>query len=249
MEPVTVTPATADERTTERLEELRVHLRDAAAAAALDSETAAIYLWGSVVSHDFRDEDSDVDVLVIGTAAPLPGAIEELRRTAANRHRLLERLDITVISLTDAADGRRGSPLDRIAPEVLFLQAAAWQHVWGRTDLVPRTRPATLARQLQLRARSLEQRLRMHRANAQDEPAKFILKELGFIAHLLHQLEFGAHPFSYDALRSRATAVTRPAVEALLDARANGWRTPDDAQVERLATELAGAIARMELDS
>lgn len=229
-----------------RIQRCRDDLRSAA-AAHLDEHSAALYLWGSVLSDDFLANSSDVDAILISESTAARDAIEGMRQTARARDPLFERLDLSVVSLEEWRCGQRSGPLERIEPDILFSQVRDAVLVWGRTGLLPLLPVIPLARQLELRRLSLERRLQLHASDPSQEPLKYVLKELGFICHLHHQLETGVHAFSYAALSLRATAMTRPAVEALLEARRNGWNGDSGrirAIVQRLNHDLAEGVPR-----
>ena len=190
----------------------------AVASAHLQPEANALYLWGSVLSTEFDEEQSDIDVLLL-SADLNREAVAAMGEAARAVHPLFSRLDVT-IAPSSSQVSFRVKPLDRIDPVVVFSQIPNLPHVWGDLTLadVVSCVPSS-AEVLCLRLRSLRRRLRLHDRNALDEPLCFIVKEMGFICHLLHEASVGSHSFSYEALRRHASAGTRRAVELLMQCR------------------------------
>jgi predicted nucleotidyltransferase len=219
-------------------------LRDAA-RRHLDAERTAIYLWGSVLSSDFLAESSDVDALLIGVSAADVAAAGAVRKDAHRAEPLLRRLDLTVVPLNALHHRWRPKPFDRIDPAVVLLEAGRGRLIFGSRNLLSSiaAAPASLVEELRLRAAAVRRRLRKHAADPLDEPPAYILKELGFACHVLHQLDTGPHPFSYAALQRHSTRATSDAVQALLAARKQGWNDLDAKEIRALAARLCREMA------
>jgi len=208
------------------------------ATESLDPSANVIYLWGSIITPDFDATVSDIDVLVF-TAHE--NDISEVHRfNRALQEASSSRIDLTMVSLEMLDRGELIAPLDRIHPAILFSQFERWTFVWGDEMLhKPLLRsPLEIAAQLQLRIKALRRRLQLHDHHAVDEPWPYVVKEIGFICHALHQLRIGQHPFSYSALELHANAATRHAVDTVIATRRRSWVIDDAAAVRHIAEDL-----------
>lgn len=234
---------TGDASIEERVSFCRREL-SSAASAHLRADANALYLWGSVLSSDFHQERSDVDVLVLSVEedrAAVAAMIDDARAV----HPLFRRLDVTIVP-TSPRGRFREKPFDRIDPLVVFSQLSALQLVWGDQQLAGAVAVApSSAEVLRLRLRSLRQRLRLHDDDAADEPLCFIVKELGFICHLLHEAAIGVHPFSYSALQTHASDDTRAVVDLVLDYHCHVRPSVDRDTVFAAATALRCVARRV----
>src|SRR5205823_6246720 len=109
--------------------------------------------------------------------------------------------------------------------KILLADFDHWQFVLGRRFVRDdfRLTPGSLAEILALRIAALRRRLIAHRALPEQEPARYILKEVLFICHVLHQMRVGSHSFSYRELILHADDQTREIVEVLYSLHKGGW--------------------------
>jgi len=186
----------------------------------------AVYLWGSIVRPDFVPDRSDIDSIVLGEGPDLEELCRWLSQTAAEREPTLRRFKARPLYLEDLSGGPIRSELARlIHPKILIADFENWRFVVGRQCAREEfgLTPGSLDEIFALRLEALQRRLRIHSSDPGREPAKYILKEVGFICHALHQLRLGPHPFSYSALIENADERTREAVEAISVLRESGW--------------------------
>lgn len=213
------------------------------ASAHLCVETSALYLWGSVLSPEFDEDRSDVDLLVLATEID-PAAAATMRDSACALHSFFRRLDVTIAPASPQLRLLE-KPFDRLDPVIVFSQLPTLQYLWGNQRLADAVAAApSSAELLSLRLRSLRRRLRLHDHDAVDEPLWFVVKEMGFICHLVHEVIVGAHPFSYSGLLRNVNDDTRAAVELLLRFRCRPESCTDRDTVFATAAALQRAATR-----
>lgn len=205
----------------------------------------AIYLWGSIVRPDFDPERSDIDAIVIGEGPPLEETCRWLSLAVTESQPALHHFRARPLYLEDLNGGPPRSELARlIHPKILLADFACWWLACGQrlTHEDFGLAPASLDEILALRLEALRRRLRIHRENPDEEPARYILKEVAFICHALHQLRAGPHPFSYPALLTHAEERTREVAEAVVALREGGW---EDEACRRALGLAEGLLARI----
>lgn len=186
----------------------------------------AVYFWGSIVRPDFDPERSDIDSVVLGESLDLEETCRWLSSAIPEGEPKLWQFKARPLYLEDLNGGRPRSELAQlIHPKILLADFKNWQLVLGRKFALEdfRLAPAALDEILALRLSALRRRLSVHRDDSEREPAKYVLKEVSFICHTLHQLRVGPHPFSYQALITHADSETREAVEVLSSLQEIEW--------------------------
>lgn len=186
----------------------------------------AVYLWGSIVRPDFIPGRSDIDSLLLGEEPGIEEICGWLSVTVAESEPALNGFKARPLYLEDLNGGQPRSELAQlIHPKILLADFESWQLVLGRRFAREdfRLAPGSLDEVLALRFAALRRRVRVHRDDPEREPAKYILKEISFIYHVLHQLRVGPHVFSYPALITYADDETRAAAQVLSSLHEGGW--------------------------
>jgi len=186
----------------------------------------AIYLWGSIVRTDFISGQSDIDSIVLGEEPGIDQVSHWLTLAVAGSNLALSRFKARPLYLEDLNGGSPRSELaQRIHPKILLADFTHWQLILGRRFAPENFRlsPGSLDEILALRLAALRRRLSAYREDPKREPARYILKEISFICHVLHQLRVGPHSFSYRSLLAHADGQTRKTVEVLSSLHVDGW--------------------------
>jgi hypothetical protein len=160
----------------------------------------AVYLWGSIVRPDFIPGRSDIDSVLIGDGPGLEETCRWVSRAVVESEPALRLFKARPLYLDDLNGGPSRSELAQlIHPKILLADFENWELVLGRQFAREDFGLAlgSLSEILALRLEALGRRLSIHNDNPEREPARYILKELGFICHILHQLRVGPHLFSY----------------------------------------------------
>jgi predicted nucleotidyltransferase len=194
--------------------------------AGADGPVEAVYLWGSIVRPDFVPGRSDIDSVLLGKESRLEEICGWLSAAVAESEPALSNFKARPLYLEDLDGGQPRSELARlIHPRILLTDFENWQLALGRrfTRADFGLTPGSLNEILALRLAALRRRLDVHRGDPGQEPARYILKEVSFICHVIHQMRVGPHPFSYPALLTHANEETREAVRLIISLREGGW--------------------------
>ena len=205
----------------------------------------AVYLWGSIVRPDFDPERSDIDAILIGEGSALEENCRWLSLAVTEGQPVLRHFKARPLYLEDLNGWPPRSELARlIHPKILLADFENWWWVLGRRLTLEAfgLAPASLDEILALRLEALRRRLSIHHGDSAREPARYVLKELVLICHVLHQLRAGPHPFSYPTLAAQADERTREVVEAVAALREGGW---DGEACERALGLAEGFLARI----
>ena len=192
-------------------------------------DVQAIFLWGSILRLDFDADSSDIDCVAIGGPNAEDANLLELRDNARAKHHELAHLNLRRLYLCDLNGEEPNSELARlIDPRLLLADFPTWLWVWGRHLSLSnfRLRPCTLQEAYSIRLLALRRRLQRCLDVRRTEPPRYVLKEAGYLIHVIHQLSRDIHPFSYTELEKRSDEMTKNLSRAIVSARAHGW--PED---------------------
>jgi hypothetical protein len=185
-----------------------------------------MYLWGSILRLDFDPDSSDIDCVAIGGLNAQVSDLLQLRDSAREKHQELAQLNIRLLNACDLDGAGPHSELAQlIDPRLLLADFSSWLWVWGcHSSLSDFTlRPCDLHQAYSIRLRALRGRLQRCLNVHRTEPPRYVLKEAGYLIHLIHQLSRDIHPFSYTELEKRSDEMTKNLSRAIVSARAHCW--------------------------
>lgn len=205
----------------------------------------AIYLWGSIVRTDFVRGRSDIDSVAIGEEIGLAELCRRVSLGVTEADAGLKKFKVRPLYLEDLNSECPRSELAQIVhPKILLADFSNWHLVYGHRysleDFV--IAPGSLDEILELRLAALSRRLRTHNLEPTREPARYIIKELAFICHVLHQKRVGVHCFSFSALTRFSDLTTREVVEIVTYLHDSGWGEEDCERALRVAARFLSRV-------
>jgi hypothetical protein len=228
----------------ERIVELVLEYLDSTKAMVDDIE--AIYLWGSILRLDFDPDSSDIDCVAIGELTAQDPDVLNLQDNARAKYKELAQLNIRLLYLCDLNGAGPHSELAQlIDPRLLLADFSSWTWVWGRhltlSDFT--LRACNLHEAYSVRLGALKGRLQRCLAVPRTESPRYVLKEAGYLIHLIHQLSNDIYPFSYNELVKRSDEMTKKLSRVIVSARSRGWPEMECERAVLLVLDLLDQIA------
>jgi predicted nucleotidyltransferase len=184
----------------------------------------AIYLWGSVLSRDYRYGKSDIDAIAI-VRDTLPLKYEKKIKEFLGAK--IENFRIRFLYIGELNGKQIKSNLATfIDPRLLLYDLPHWRHVAGkifkRKDFMSSDLDARGAIQLTI-AQIYKRNLPELKMQIGREKYSILIKALARLCHYLQSQNGKPHSFSYFRLRKTTNHDTQSIVMRLLKLRNRGW--------------------------
>lgn len=205
----------------------------------------SIYLWGSIVTDDYRPDVSDIDAMgIIDSKADENNFVTS--KNTLSKLGAPPGMGFRVLYLDELEKGEpRGWMGHTIHPRRLLLDFPTWAHVMGRTfqrhdfpidDLSPNEAVAYVVREI----------IKRHYGpmpSGIPNEHYYVCKSLFRLCYQLNQLET-TYPFSYSNVGRFANAETKKIIEPLMELREKQWDLENFRKHEKLFQEFVESTAR-----
>lgn len=185
----------------------------------------SIYLWGSIITLDFKPETSDIDAVGILSDGANFEQLDKIREWLPKVNPELVRLQINFFYLSELnGRGPIRSRLGRLHhQEQAVFDFPYWYYVCGDrfklTDFPSLTPQNVLKHQIELTKTRTSEAL-----NPVNEMyPQYYCKALAWLCYNIHKLSKPLGPFSWSGLQNEATEDTKNLVDALIILKSQGW--------------------------